>query len=166
MSDRVGGAAAAPWWVTFWGPIATCLLVAGVPMGFLGLVTIRGRKSGSWSPTEHSDVAPGVPRPRADVPPECIRAGALVGCHSRGCRLVLWGGRYSSMKELMMNRALWIVAGLLAVIYLLSGAGKLIVPKEKLAAFPGAGWVDDFSAGAVKAIGALEVLAAVGLILP
>jgi hypothetical protein len=70
------------------------------------------------------------------------------------------------MKELMMNLTLWIVAGLLAVVYLASGGGKLIVPKEKLAAAPGAGWVEDFSAGTVKAIGALEVLAAVGLILP
>jgi len=40
------------------------------------------------------------------------------------------------------------------------------VPKEKLATAPGAGWVEDFSAGSVKAIGALEVLAAVGLVLP
>src|ERR671917_1258319 len=66
----------------------------------------------------------------------------------------------------MMNLSLWIVAGLLAVVYLLSGAGKLIVPKEKLAPAPGAGWVEDFSAGSVKAIGVLEVLAAVGLVLP
>ncbi len=65
-----------------------------------------------------------------------------------------------------MNLTLWIVAGLLAVVYLASGAGKLIVPKEKLATFPGGGWVEDFSAGSVKAIGALEVLAAVSLILP
>jgi hypothetical protein len=65
-----------------------------------------------------------------------------------------------------MNLALWIVAGLLAAVYLVSGVGKLIVPKEKLAAFPGAGWVEDFSAGAVKTIAALEVLAAVGLVLP
>jgi hypothetical protein len=70
------------------------------------------------------------------------------------------------MKELMMNLTLWIVAGLLAVVYLASGGGKLIVPKEKLAAAPGAGWGEDFSAGTVKAIGALELLAAVGLILP
>jgi uncharacterized membrane protein len=70
------------------------------------------------------------------------------------------------MKELMMDRALWIVAGLLAVAYLAGGVAKLIVPKEKLAAFPGGGWVEDFSAGAVKAIGALEVLGAVGLVLP
>jgi uncharacterized membrane protein YphA (DoxX/SURF4 family) len=66
----------------------------------------------------------------------------------------------------MMNLTLWIVAGLLAVVYLVSGTGKLIVPKEKLATAPGGGWVEDFSAGSVKAIGALEVLAAVGLILP
>ncbi|HYH29616.1 MAG TPA: DoxX family protein [Pseudonocardia sp.] len=65
-----------------------------------------------------------------------------------------------------MNLALWIVAGLLALVYLAAGAGKLVVPKEKLAAAPGGGWVDDFSAGSVKAIGLVEVLAALGLILP
>ena len=64
-----------------------------------------------------------------------------------------------------MNIALWIIAGLLAVGSLAGGAMKLIQPKEKLAA-SGMGFVEDFSAGAVKAIGALEVLAAVGLILP
>jgi hypothetical protein len=65
-----------------------------------------------------------------------------------------------------MNLTLWIIAGLLAVVYLGAGVGKLVLPKEKLAAFPGGKWVDDFSAGQVRAIGALEVLAAVGLILP
>jgi uncharacterized membrane protein YphA (DoxX/SURF4 family) len=63
-----------------------------------------------------------------------------------------------------MNIALWIIAGLLAVGFLASGAMKLIQPKEKLPA--DWGWVEDFSAGSIKAIGALEVLAAVGLILP
>lgn len=66
-----------------------------------------------------------------------------------------------------MNLTLWIVAGLLAVAYLFAGSGKLIVSKERISAMSsGARWVDDFSAGAVKTIGALEVLAAVGLILP
>ena len=46
MSDRIGRAAAAPRWVTFWGPIAKFLLAAGVPMGPNALITIRGRKSG------------------------------------------------------------------------------------------------------------------------
>jgi hypothetical protein len=65
-----------------------------------------------------------------------------------------------------MNLTLWIIAGLLAVVFLAGGGGKLILPKETLAAFPAGGWVEDFSAGSVKAIGALEVLAAVGLVLP
>lgn len=66
-----------------------------------------------------------------------------------------------------LNLALWIVAGLLAVAYLFGGGGKLIMSKEKIASTaPSARWVEDFSAGSVKAIGVLEVLAAVGLILP
>jgi hypothetical protein len=65
-----------------------------------------------------------------------------------------------------MNLALWIVAGLLAAAYLAGGTAKLIVPKEKWASFPGGGWANDLSAGAFRAIGALEVLAAVGLLLP
>jgi hypothetical protein len=65
-----------------------------------------------------------------------------------------------------MNSALWIIAGLLAVAFLAGGAVKLIMPKEKIAATPLGGWAEDFSGGAVKAIGGLEVLAAVGLVLP
>ncbi|MFD1145677.1 DoxX family protein [Saccharothrix hoggarensis] len=66
-----------------------------------------------------------------------------------------------------MNVALWIVAGLLSVVYLVGGVGKVVVSKERIAAAGHAGaWVEDFSAGSVKAIGALEFLAAVGLILP
>jgi DoxX-like family len=64
-----------------------------------------------------------------------------------------------------MNIALWTIAGLLAAIFLAGGAVKLIQPKEKLAA-SGMGFADDLSAAAVKIIGLLEVLAAVGLILP
>jgi uncharacterized membrane protein YphA (DoxX/SURF4 family) len=64
-----------------------------------------------------------------------------------------------------MNTALWILAGLLAALFLASGVMKLIQPKEKLAA-SGMGWAEDFSGGAVKTIGALEILAAIGLILP
>jgi hypothetical protein len=65
-----------------------------------------------------------------------------------------------------MNLALWIVAGLLAAVLLLSSA-KLFVPKEKMAAMGAATrWVEDFSPGALRAIGTLELLAAAGLILP
>lgn len=46
MNDRIGRAAAAPPWVTCFGPIARFLLAAGVPLGPNALITIRGRKSG------------------------------------------------------------------------------------------------------------------------
>ena len=65
-----------------------------------------------------------------------------------------------------MNLALWIVAGLLAAVFLFAGVNKLALPRAKLAKAPGGGWVNDVSAGFVKALGALEVLGAAGLILP
>ena len=64
-----------------------------------------------------------------------------------------------------MNLILWIAAGVLAAAFLAAGAMKLTQPKEKLAQ-SGMGWTEDFSPGAIKAIGALELLAAIGLILP
>lgn len=64
-----------------------------------------------------------------------------------------------------MNIVLWILAGVLAAAFLASGILKLTQSKEKLAA-SGQAWTDDFSPRAVKVIGALEVVAAVGLILP
>jgi hypothetical protein len=65
-----------------------------------------------------------------------------------------------------MTTALWIVAGLLAAVFLFAGSNKLFIPREKLAMAPGGGWVLDFSAGFVRALGAVEILGALGLILP
>ncbi|GAA4533431.1 MULTISPECIES: DoxX family protein [Nonomuraea] len=65
-----------------------------------------------------------------------------------------------------MNLALWIAAGLLAAVALLGGITKTFVPREKLAAAHGGGWTGDVSAGFVKTLGVLELLAALGLILP
>ena len=64
-----------------------------------------------------------------------------------------------------MNIALWIISGLLAAAFLAGGAVKLTQPRERLAA-SGFGFVEDLSAGAVKAIGAVELLAGLGLVLP
>jgi hypothetical protein len=74
--------------------------------------------------------------------------------------------RQSSIKEQMMNLALWIAAGVLAAVLLVAATNKLVIPQEKLATFPGGGWVEDFSPGALKAISTLELLGALGLILP
>jgi uncharacterized membrane protein YphA (DoxX/SURF4 family) len=64
-----------------------------------------------------------------------------------------------------VNVALWIIASVLATAFLAAGLMKVSRPKDKLAA-SGTGWAEQFSPGTVKAIGALEVLAAIGLILP
>ncbi len=63
-----------------------------------------------------------------------------------------------------MGVALWVIQGLLAVAFLGAGAMKLSQPKEKLA--QNMGWVEDFSQPAVRLIGAVEVLGAIGLVLP
>jgi hypothetical protein len=65
-----------------------------------------------------------------------------------------------------MNVALWIVAGLVAAVFLFAGANKLVMPYQRLAKAPGGGWVNQFSPGFVKALGAVEILGAVGVVLP
>lgn len=64
-----------------------------------------------------------------------------------------------------MNVVLWIIAGVLAAAFLGAGVMKVTRPKEQLAS-SGMAWTEDFSPGMVKLIGALEVLAGIGLILP
>jgi len=66
-----------------------------------------------------------------------------------------------------VNTALWIISGFLAVAYLVGGAGQILLSKERYRAFgPSQHWVDDFSAGHIKAIGAIKVVGAIGLVLP
>lgn len=64
-----------------------------------------------------------------------------------------------------MNITLWIIASVLALAFLAAGAMKLGQPQEKLAA-SGMGWTEGVAPGAIKAIGLVEVLGALGLILP
>jgi hypothetical protein len=65
-----------------------------------------------------------------------------------------------------MNLGLWIAAGLLSAVALAGGITKTFVPKTKLAAAHGGEWTAGASVGFVKTLGVLELLAAVGLILP
>jgi hypothetical protein len=65
-----------------------------------------------------------------------------------------------------MNLTLWIAAGLLAAVAMAGGISKTFVPKAKLAAAHGGEWTAGASVGFVKTLGVLELLAAVGLILP
>ena len=60
--------------------------------------------------------------------------------------------------------ALWIVTGILAALFAMAGTMKVITPygevREKME------WVESVTAGQLKGIGALEVIGAIGMILP
>jgi uncharacterized membrane protein YphA (DoxX/SURF4 family) len=64
-----------------------------------------------------------------------------------------------------METALWIAQALLAAIFLVTGLTKLTVPRRRLAAGP-MRWAAEVTDARFRAIGLLEVLGAVGLILP
>lgn len=63
-----------------------------------------------------------------------------------------------------MNIAYWIVAGLLALFYLYAGTLKVIRSRDQLR--PMMAWVDRIPLPAVRALGAVEILGAAGLVLP
>ena len=63
-----------------------------------------------------------------------------------------------------MSVTIWVLQVLLALAFLAAGVTKISQPRQKLAT--NMGWVEDFSDPAVRTIGALELLGAVGLLLP
>src|SRR5262245_6462564 len=63
-----------------------------------------------------------------------------------------------------MEIAYWVVGGLLALFYLFAGVQKVSQSQEKLR--PTMAWVDQIPMPAVRVIGALEILGALGLVLP
>lgn len=60
--------------------------------------------------------------------------------------------------------AFWIVGGITALAFLAAGLMKATRPKTALAR--SMAWVEDYSGGAVKAIGVVEILGAFGISLP
>ncbi|MFC4140067.1 MULTISPECIES: DoxX family protein [unclassified Microbacterium] len=66
-----------------------------------------------------------------------------------------------------MNIALWIITGALALAYGTGGASQILLSKARYRALaPSQHWVDDFSAGKIKAIGTIKLVGVAGLILP
>lgn len=63
-----------------------------------------------------------------------------------------------------MNIALWIAAALLAVAFVVAGMTKLFSSREQLE--KNMAWVKDSSMGFVRLLGLLEVLGAIGVIVP
>jgi hypothetical protein len=95
------------------------------------------------------------------------RRGNAAGCepHIPGGCLVVLLERTGHPEENRVNIALWIIAAVLAAVFVASGALKLILPKERLAA-SGMETVEDFGAGTLRAVAVPELLAAAGLNLP
>jgi uncharacterized membrane protein YphA (DoxX/SURF4 family) len=63
-----------------------------------------------------------------------------------------------------MNIALWIAQGLLAAVFLMAGAMKVMQPKEEV--LKRMATLEGLSANTIKTIGTLEILGAIGVILP
>lgn len=64
-----------------------------------------------------------------------------------------------------MDTAVWIVAALLAALFLVTGLAKITQPRLKMAEGP-MEWAADVTDGQFRTVGVLELLGAAGLILP
>jgi len=63
-----------------------------------------------------------------------------------------------------MNIALWVAQGFAALVFLLTGTLKIVMPKEKLA--EKMHWAATWPPGRIKLLGLAEVAGAIGLVLP
>lgn len=65
-----------------------------------------------------------------------------------------------------MNKIIWTLQAVAAALFLAAGGMKLVTPPADLRTNPNMGWSNDFSDGAIRAIGSAEVAGAVGLVVP
>lgn len=65
-----------------------------------------------------------------------------------------------------MNKLVWTLQILVALAFAATGGMKLTTAPAELRANPAMAWANDFSDGALRAIGAAEVAGAVGMIAP
>lgn len=63
-----------------------------------------------------------------------------------------------------METALWTAQYIAAGIFLLAGVAKAFIPKYRLV--PKMPWAKDFNSGTIRLIGVMEILGAIGLVLP
>jgi putative oxidoreductase len=70
----------------------------------------------------------------------------------------------STNKSKALNISLWVAQVLLALMFFMTGTMKTTQPIEELA--KSMSWVNDFSPGMVRFIGASELLGGIGLLLP
>jgi len=70
----------------------------------------------------------------------------------------------STNKNKALNISLWVAQVLIALMFLMTGTMKTTQPIEELS--KSMSWVNDFSSGMVRFIGASELLGGIGLLLP
>ncbi len=63
-----------------------------------------------------------------------------------------------------MSIAIWVAQGFAALVFLFTGALKVVAPKDKLATKMH--WVTDWPPGCIKLLGLAEVAGAIGLVAP
>jgi hypothetical protein len=63
-----------------------------------------------------------------------------------------------------MSIALWVAQGFAALVFILTGALKVVIPKEKLS--EKMHWAATWPPGRIKLLGLAEVAGAIGLVLP
>ena len=70
------------------------------------------------------------------------------------------------MKNTTKNILIWSLQSMAALAFIMAGLMKISTPYEELVIADNMGWAEDISAIQIKAIGILEVLGAIGVILP
>lgn len=65
-----------------------------------------------------------------------------------------------------MDLVLWILQGVLGLVFVGAGSLKLFKSHEALKADPHMAWANDYSGGFIKLIAAAEVLGGIGLVVP
>jgi uncharacterized membrane protein YphA (DoxX/SURF4 family) len=65
-----------------------------------------------------------------------------------------------------MNTVLWIIQGLIAAMFAMTGFMKLSKSRDEIKARNGMNWAENVSGSQLKLIGLAELLAAIGLIIP
>lgn len=60
--------------------------------------------------------------------------------------------------------ALWVITGLLAALFVMAGSMKAVTPYERV--HERMAWVEEVTAPQLKTVGILEVIGAIGLVLP
>ncbi len=65
-----------------------------------------------------------------------------------------------------VNLLAWVMTLPVAAIFVMAGSFKLTTPRSELLKNAQMGWIDNFGAVQVKVLGALEVLGAIGVVVP